>query len=653
MIYPDQRIFASYAREDRAIALPLLALLRSANEGTFLDLDRILPGNRWPERLAAALAEAGTFVVFWSRHALQSESTNGEWKSALAAEKEIVTVRLDSTPLPEPLQACPSVPLKDLMAMKGHRGAQTTAGICAALLLIAAVAIPLASLKPELWHPQPPSAQPPATELNLADAPTPTATPAPAAPAADGDRDTRVRELLSKGRQLREGGASPAAIEQFQQAATLDDHNPVPFVELAVTSENAGLPQEALTHWQRIYDLGSGAGLYFSLAEAKLKAANALKRPGEAGKGAQDSPDLTAPVEGIASGCLLGLLPITREDQLDGKSSAHFLLHIPVKARPKARIDVHELIIHVLFYEFVDGKRIEETTANIKSHWLNPPADWVGSDTEQLEIEYQLPKAPTVADEIVDRKYYGYIIRVYYQELLQSSVAEPAGLARLHPPPPTVTGEPPKPPPPPTTPPPLPQGAFHHGSSIGLTGPAAAANTTGAPNPTAPAESATASPTPTTAPDAGATHSWRSWLPFLSSALMACLGLGSLLGLRIARRRHRQLEALIIELAARRVAATLAQPTIEPTSSEEGLVIETDTPAPVPDEGILPAASAGEEEGATSEAEPGRNDETPIATATDESDPALEDAAAVTAEPGDTVHGADEVEATPEKPSQG
>ncbi|MEI9895708.1 MAG: hypothetical protein WDN28_17940, partial [Chthoniobacter sp.] len=139
----------------------------------------------------------------------------------------------------------------------------------------------------------------------------------------------------------------------------------------------------------------------------------------------------------------------------------HFLLDIPVKARPQARIDVHELIIHVLFYELVDGKRIEETKANIKSHWLHPPADWVGSDTEQLEIDYQLPKAPTAADEIVDRKYYGYIIRLYYHELLQAAVAEPPALAKLHPPAPhrhrRTTQTPTRRPPPPA---PSPQARF-------------------------------------------------------------------------------------------------------------------------------------------------------------------------------------------------
>ncbi|MEP6668535.1 MAG: toll/interleukin-1 receptor domain-containing protein, partial [Chthoniobacter sp.] len=473
MTHSDQRFFATYAREDRALAQPLLALLRSANPDAFLDLNRVDPGNRWPERLAAALAQATTFVIFWSRHALRSESLTGEWQSAIAAEKEIVTVLLDATPVPEPLQAHPNVTLQDLMAMKAHRGAQTTAWVCGAALLAAAVAIPLVNLQPSLWHPQTPASQPPVADLTPRDAPStsPAATPSP----AETDRDTRVRELLSKGRQLREGGDAPTAMTQFQEAATLDDHNPVPFVELAVTSENAGLPKQALEHWQKVYDLGTGAGLYFSLAEAKLKAAHTLTRPGDDTKGAENSPDLTAPVEGIASGSLLGLLPITREDQLDGKSAAHFLLHIPVKARLKARIDVHELIMHVLFYELVDGKRIEETTANIKSHWLNPPANWNGSDTEQLEIEYQLPKPPTTAEEIVDRKYYGYIVRLYYQKLLQASVAEPTGLAKLHPAPPTVNDEPLKPPAPPSTPAPLPQGAFHHqGSSVTLAAPTAA-----------------------------------------------------------------------------------------------------------------------------------------------------------------------------------
>ncbi|MEZ0257653.1 MAG: TIR domain-containing protein [Chthoniobacter sp.] len=569
MITPDKRFFASYAREDRAMVQPVLALLRAANPDAFLELDAVLPENRWPERLDAALMEATTFIVFWSWHASKSEFVKGEWQSALAAQKEIVPVVLDTTPLPEPLQARSSVEFNDLARMKENRGAHTAALLGGVVLILAAAAVPLVGWELGVWGP---GTAVPSLSKNKVTAPDTTIDvpnpPAPQATAiANVDRESRLRDLLSKGRQLRESGDSTAAITQFQEAATLDDKNPVPFVELAVTEEAMGGAKESLDHWRKVHELGSSAGLYFSLAEAKLKAANALPAPGDTASGVEESPDLTAPIEGIANGSLLGLLPVTREDQLDGKSAARFVLHIPVKARPKAHIDVHELIIHVLFYEIVDGRRIEETSANVKSHWLNPPADWVGSEIEQLEVEYQLPKPPTAADVIVDRKYYGYIIRLYYKELLQASVAEPAALAKLHPAPPTATGEPAKPPAPKQTPAPLPQGAFHQTSQVGLSASAPMAAAT--PSPTPPSdEKPTPTPPPARSTAAALLATPLPWI--LSSVLLACLAVATFIGARVARRRHRLFNRMIIELAARRLAATLAEPIEEqPIVAEE------------------------------------------------------------------------------------
>jgi hypothetical protein len=254
----------------------------------------------------------------------------------------------------------------------------------------------------------------------------------------------------------------------------------------------------------------------------------------------------------------------------------------------------------------VDGRRIEETAANVKSHWLNPPADWVGSQTEQLDVEYQLPKPPSAADVIVDRKYYGYIVRVYYKELLQVAVAEPASLAKLHPAPPTVTGEPIKPPAPKQTPAPLPQGAFHQSAPVGLSAPATAAAAT--PSPTLPPDDLPASTPPPIASVETAASAASAWisapLPWiLSSAVLACLAIVGFVSSRVARRRHGLLDTMLVELAARRLAAALAeQPSEgEPEVIEEisDIVVEEpqeESAPPPPSENLAPVPEDSEGE---------------------------------------------------------
>ena len=147
--------------------------------------------------------------------------------------------------------------------------------------------------------------------------------------------------------------------------------------------------------------------------------------------------DTSAPAEGIAAGAVLGLLPVSTEELRDANSAKRFILHIPIKARPKARVDVKDLIIHVLFYDIVDGQNVVQTSASVNSKWITQPPDWVNSDTEELAVEYNLPK-PSRRE---NRNYFGYIVRIYYKGQLQAAAADPDRLAQQYPPPTTLPKE--------------------------------------------------------------------------------------------------------------------------------------------------------------------------------------------------------------------
>jgi hypothetical protein len=146
-----------------------------------------------------------------------------------------------------------------------------------------------------------------------------------------------------------------------------------------------------------------------------------------------------ADTDGLAAGATLGLQKITMEEQRDDDTSAkRFILHVPIKARPKTHIDLGDLVIVVLFYDLVDGKDVAATSADVKSHWATRPPDWTDSDTEELAVEYRLPNQEARAGKSEDRKYFGYIVRVYYKGKLQASTADPERLGHQYPPPPTL-----------------------------------------------------------------------------------------------------------------------------------------------------------------------------------------------------------------------
>jgi hypothetical protein len=137
----------------------------------------------------------------------------------------------------------------------------------------------------------------------------------------------------------------------------------------------------------------------------------------------------------FAAGETLSLLPVTIEEQPDDQFIKHFFLHVPIKARPNTRIDVSELVMHILFYDIVDGQKVVQTSASVNFHWNSPPANWTKKEVEELVVDYQLPKPKAGAATREDRKFYGYIVRIYYRQQLQASTAMPDRLRQQYPPP--------------------------------------------------------------------------------------------------------------------------------------------------------------------------------------------------------------------------
>ena len=264
--------------------------------------------------------------------------------------------------------------------------------------------------------------------------PKPTPVPVGSQKTEEAVPQTRFEELVLQGKKLRERGDTGNALTRFREAAAMDPRNPIAIAELAATYEKMRMSERSSEQWKRIYEMGDAAGIYFSLAESKLKETQtraileAMPRTGATGGPA---PDLSVLIEGIAPGAMIGLGKIRTEEQADAASQKKFTLHIPVRARPRAKVDVHDLIIHVMFYDKVDGKNVVQTSANVGSKWVTSPVDWADADTEELAVEYQLPRPEKTRREA--REFFGYLVRIYYKQQLQAAVAEPERLAQQYP----------------------------------------------------------------------------------------------------------------------------------------------------------------------------------------------------------------------------
>lgn len=63
---PEHRVFISYSPEDRESAQRLALALREAGVDTWLDVNNLLPGQRWQEEIARAIRSSSVFLLLLS-----------------------------------------------------------------------------------------------------------------------------------------------------------------------------------------------------------------------------------------------------------------------------------------------------------------------------------------------------------------------------------------------------------------------------------------------------------------------------------------------------------------------------------------------------------------------------------------------------------
>jgi hypothetical protein len=273
-----------------------------------------------------------------------------------------------------------------------------------------------------------PDAAPTAAPQEVASLPKPTPVPQ-ATPEPVLTPEARINEMVDQAKALRERGDMSTALTRLREAQTISGNNALVISEMAITYEKMGLTDKATEQWQRIYNMGEEAGIYFAAAEAKLRA----------GIGGTAAPK----EENIQPGSVLGIEEIKLIEESDSNADKKLAIDIPIRARPSVRIDVREVVIQVYFYDTINDQSVVQTNATVSSRWITPPVDWTTDNVETLEVQYLQPRPADRKEARFtgNRKYYGYIVRVYYKSELQDMRSDPVKLLKDFPPPLTLKSE--------------------------------------------------------------------------------------------------------------------------------------------------------------------------------------------------------------------
>ena len=131
---------------------------------------------------------------------------------------------------------------------------------------------------------------------------------------------------------------------------------------------------------------------------------------------------------GFRLGAVLALGRLSKGQQpLKLQWRQEFTIRIPLNRRPGKKINPAAVRIQVFLYDEMKDGNIVETNGYLWSHWEKLPADWKAESDEVLEVHYA-PMPPTPNEAYMEQHYYGYVVCVYYNGVLQDEASEPVSI---------------------------------------------------------------------------------------------------------------------------------------------------------------------------------------------------------------------------------
>ena len=268
-----------------------------------------------------------------------------------------------------------------------------------------------------------------------------------------------VDQLLRDGKEFRDRGDTTNALARFQEALDSEPDNTGVLQEMAQTYESMQLFDRSNDVWRRIKQISPSDSATYALADRRLKVGVPAPPTADQGGGpAEAEVPSRKDVGGNTDGPIMGISDVKTKETSDPEAETNLALEIGIKKEPGAVVDHNKVKILVFLYDIVNDKDIKLTDADVSNEWLTSKHDWSDPDPEVLLVRYMRAKTGGALSEsslseaaakvkpgqkgrgskgsvdVGQRKYLGYIVRVYYGDDLQAVQAEPARLLQQFPP---------------------------------------------------------------------------------------------------------------------------------------------------------------------------------------------------------------------------
>jgi serine/threonine-protein kinase len=131
---------------------------------------------------------------------------------------------------------------------------------------------------------------------------------------------------------------------------------------------------------------------------------------------------------GASQNSIVTITETTLSETADPNAQLHLTLKIGVKPRPGTP-NGHAVKIIVSFYDLTRDNKMKPTDARVGYDWLTPADDWADATPKFLLATYVRPKSQRPSTN--ERRYGGFVVRVYFDGQLQDARAKPSDLLTL------------------------------------------------------------------------------------------------------------------------------------------------------------------------------------------------------------------------------
>lgn len=238
---------------------------------------------------------------------------------------------------------------------------------------------------------------------------------------AEEEKVRKIRAYIDQSnRFLREEDFANAK-RMLKRALNLDRDDPVTLRSLAMLAKAEGRPNESILYWRRIVSLGPEVGDIYALAKEEVAAAEAKAKLAAA--------EATRPEPGSNSRVPKFMIRgFEKEIGSDPNFADQIQLDFDVVLNGVTEDDLkNNLEVEFFFYEYMPGK-VVPAAGEISVTPVGTDTEWLDNKKMRLTANYQLDEKMA---KNTNRRYHGYLLRIYHNKELQDEQAEPVQLLDL------------------------------------------------------------------------------------------------------------------------------------------------------------------------------------------------------------------------------